>query len=282
LKIVDSQVHIWAADRPDRTWPPPAHGLKPAPHRDHPITAEELLGRMQEAGVDRTILVPPSWEGDRNDVVSAAVKRYPDKFRYVARYDVLAPSAKDWVASWRTQHGMLGLQLTFQTPLFQEPLLAGDFDWLWPAAEQAGLPLTIYSPNALAPLFDKVAKQHPGLSIIINHFGLTGARRDEDAFADFDQLLALRENPNVSVKASCLPFYTTEAYPFPLLHKYIRRAYEAFGPQRMFWGTDLSRLPCPYRQGVTLFTEELPWLSDTDKEWIMGRGICEKLGWPYS
>jgi hypothetical protein len=31
---------------------------------------------------------------------------------------------------------------------------------------------------------------------------------------------------------------------------------------------------------VTLFTEELAWLSAQDKEWIMGRGLSEWLGWP--
>jgi L-fuconolactonase len=39
-------------------------------------------------------------------------------------------------------------------------------------------------------------------------------------------------------------------------------------------------LPCPRRQAVTLFTEELPWPPDADLEWIMGRAICEWLGWP--
>ena len=43
--------------------------------------------------------------------------------------------------------------------------------------------------------------------------------------------------------------------------------------------TDLSRLPCTYRQAVTMFTEELPWLSEDDKAWIMGRGLCAWLGW---
>jgi hypothetical protein len=55
---------------------------------------------------------------------------------------------------------------------------------------------------------------------------------------------------------------------------------DAFGPQRCFWGTDLSHLPCPYKQVVTLFTEELHFLSDADKEWIMGRAIAEWLNWP--
>jgi len=29
-----------------------------------------------------------------------------------------------------------------------------------------------------------------------------------------------------------------------------------------------------------LFTEELKFLSDTDKEWILGRGVAEWLNWP--
>ena len=47
----------------------------------------------------------------------------------------------------------------------------------------------------------------------------------------------------------------------------------------MFWGTDWTRLPCSWREAVTLFTEELEWLSDDDKAWIMGRGLCQWIGW---
>jgi len=28
-----------------------------------------------------------------------------------------------------------------------------------------------------------------------------------------------------------------------------------------------------------MFTEEMPWLSDRDKELIMGRAVCDWLGW---
>ena len=54
---------------------------------------------------------------------------------------------------------------------------------------------------------------------------------------------------------------------------------DAFGPQRCFWGTDITRMPCSYRQCVTRFTEELPWLQGCDKELMMGDAICDWLGW---
>jgi hypothetical protein len=28
-----------------------------------------------------------------------------------------------------------------------------------------------------------------------------------------------------------------------------------------------------------MFTEEIPWLTASDKDWIMGRAVCEWLGW---
>jgi L-fuconolactonase len=82
--------------------------------------------------------------------------------------------------------------------------------------------------------------------------------------------------------SSALPCYVTEAYPFPRLHPHIRRVVETFGPERVFWGTDLTRLPCPYRQAVTSFAEELDFLSDADRDWVMGRGIAEWLNWPLA
>ncbi|MBV7482763.1 amidohydrolase [Bordetella sp. BOR01] len=278
MLIIDSQVHIWEQETEARPWPQ-AHGQRPRAHREVPITAESLLLDMKAAGVDQAILVPPSWEGDRNDLVTEAARRYPDRFRYAARLDLAAPSARNWIENWRQKDGALALQLTFQTPLFQRALLEGALDWLWPLAERAGLPLTIYIPNRLMPLMAAIAQRHPDLRIIMNHFGLAGTGRDAAAFEDFGQLLALAPLPNIAVKASCIPFYTTEPYPFPGVHDYIRQAFEVFGPRRLFWGTDLSRLPCSYREGVTLFTEELPWLKGGDLEWVMGRGIAEWLDW---
>jgi hypothetical protein len=95
--------------------------------------------------------------------------------------------------------------------------------------------------------------------------GLRSGTKGAEAFAGLPTLCELARRPNVAVKSSALPCYSVEAYPFRDVHPHIRRVYDAFGPRRMFWGTDWTRLPCPWRQAVTLFTEELPWLSG-DKE----------------
>jgi hypothetical protein len=59
----------------------------------------------------------------------------------------------------------------------------------------------------------------------------------------------------------------------------LRQIIDAFGPDRSFWGTDITRMPCSYRQCVTMFTEELPWLKGRDLERVMGGAIVDWLGW---
>ena len=59
MLVIDSQVHIWAPESPDR---PYVTVDASKPHRPEPLGHEELLREMAAAGVDRAILVPPSWE----------------------------------------------------------------------------------------------------------------------------------------------------------------------------------------------------------------------------
>ena len=158
-------------------------------------------------------------------------------------------------------------------------LVNGHVDWLWEEAERAGLPIIVLVPHAMVSRIDSVAERHPGLRLSLRHLGLKSHEYDEVAFRDLDQLLAIAKRPNVSVNATALPAYTKDSYPYRRLHPYLRRVYDAFGPKRIFWGSDIARMPCTYRQVVTMFTEEIPWLSTEDKEWIMGRGLCEWLGW---
>jgi predicted TIM-barrel fold metal-dependent hydrolase len=229
--------------------------------------------------VDRAVLVPPSWEGDRNDLALDAARLHPERFAVMGRLAIEKPESRPLVEGWKRQPGMLGMRFTFHTELQKPWLTDGTADWLWPAAEQAGIPVMIFPPGSL-PVVDRIAERHPGLRLVIDHLAIGTAKKDAEAFVHLPELCTLARRPNVAVKASALPCYTSEPYPFRALHTHIRRVYDAFGPRRVFWGTDWTRLPVPWRQAVTLFTEELPWLSAEDKEWIMGRAISAWIGWP--
>jgi len=127
-----------------------------------------------------------------------------------------------------------------------------------------------------------IAERNPETRIIIDHMGrppaATGIKGSE-AWTNLTDLLRLGKHPNVAVKATGAPSYSAEPYPFTDIHGHLHQIFEAFGPERMFWGTDITRMPCSWNQCVTLFTEELPWLTGQNKEQVMGRAICKWLGW---
>jgi len=272
--IVDAQVHIWRASTPERPWVKGAQA-----QRSVPLETDELLREMASAQVDRVVIVPPSWEGARNDLALAAAAEHPDRFAIMGRINPDARISRGAMATWRKQPGMLGLRFSFNRPERIPTLVEGRVDWLWAEAEQNGVPVYLLVPQALAQFVGRIADRHPGLMIVMDHLGLINGEYDEVAFRAFDEFLALARRPNIAAKVSALPCYTKADYPYHNLHPYIRRVYDAFGPKRMFWGSDLSRLPRSYRQAVTMFTEEMPWLSSADLEYIMGRGVCEWLQW---
>jgi hypothetical protein len=47
----------------------------------------------------------------------------------------------------------------------------------------------------------------------------------------------------------------------------------------LFWGTDITKMPCSWRLCVTMFTEELPWLKGRDLELVMGEALGAWWGW---
>src|SRR5262249_9926555 len=88
-----------------------------------------------------------------------------------------------------------------------------------------------------------------------------------------------RQYPNVAVKATGQAGYAKDAHPFRSFQWHLPRCFGAFGPERMFWGTDITGMPCSWRQCVTVFTEELPWLKSHDLELVMGEAVCNWVGW---
>ncbi len=272
MTIIDAQIHVWSADTPARPWPAgrALHAHAPS------LSAEEVLRVMDAHGVARTVLVPPSWIGDDNTDSLDAARRHPDRFWIMGRFDPRTVDARERLAGWLDQPGMRGIRLTFHLPLWQAWLTDGSLDWFWTATETGGIPLMIHVPGvtrAVAP----IAARHPRLRLIVDHLARRTGPKDDAAFADLDDLLALAPYPNVAVKASALPCYCSEPYPFRPLHRHLRRVYDAFGAHRMLWGTDYSRLPPPYGDAIRLFTEALDFLTAEDREWIMGRATAEWL-----
>ena len=273
--IVDAQAHLWKAESSDWKWVP---GRKP--QLAEPFTIEKLVALMDEGGVDRAVIVPPSWPGDRNDYGIEAAQRYPKRFGVMGRLPIQNPESAKLLPGWMQQPGMLGIRLTFMRD--QAALLtSGSADWFWPLAEKSGIPVMFFAPDNI-PRFAAVAERHPGLTLIIDHMSLMLETAQERRIpAAIDDVVALAKYPNVSVKLSSAPNFSLEPYPWRDMTGHIKRCFDAYGPRRCYWGTDLTNTlaKATYRQRIEHFTRELPFLSEADKDWVMGKAILTTLKW---
>jgi L-fuconolactonase len=274
--VVDAQVHVWLPEGPGRPWPPGGAERARSMHRHEPISGETLLAEMKEAGVDRAVLVPPFFEGYRNDYAVACATEAPEAFRVMARVD-LRTGDPGPVRELLRDPIVAGVRLVFL------PADAGRVDdpaaeWFWSFAEKEDVPVMLLASGQLDAL-GELARARPGLRLAVDHLGLTGQHTDAAIAPEIAQLVALAGLDNVSVKTTAAPCYSTEPYPYPALHPFLRQLYDAFGPERLFWGSDLSRLRGSYRDLVRLFREELDFLSPDDVEAVMGRSVLTWLDW---
>lgn len=267
MQIIDAQIHLW--DAPVAVMPP---------HRPEPFGIDEAVAEMDRAGVHGAVIHPPGWDPGSEALALEAVRRHPQRFAILGRIDPHAVDRLDQLAHWRERPGMCGLRYTFLRAEDQHWLDDGTLDWLWPAAERHGIPIALMADGLLAQ-FERIAERHPGLRLIVDHFGVRRGNLDEAAFASLPEVLALARLPNVAVKVTGGPQYVSDGYPFASLQSRYRAIHDAFGPRRMFWGTDITRMPCSWTECVTAFTEHQPWLSSADLEWVMGRGIAAWIGW---
>lgn len=265
--IVDAQVHLWRDGRSTRI------------HRQVPtFWAEDLIAEMDSAGVDAVILCPPSFFPEGNVLYHDVVARYPERFATWGFFPIDTPDRTERIKTWRQPPQMIGFRYSFISPEERVNWTNGSMDWLWPAAEEAGLTLGFYGLGVL-DIIEQKAIRHPTLKIVIDHMAADAFDVGPRAFADFPRLLELAKYPKIGVKVSGAPAQSLEEYPYRDTHDLIRRCIETFGADRCMWGTDLTRLPCSYREGVTMFTEEMPWLKGDDLKLVMGETAMRWLDW---
>ena len=144
MLIVDSQVHIWTSGMPTNR----AH------RQISSFTKDDLLKEMDEAGVNAAVIHPPGWDPNANEVAVDAARQHPDRLSILGNFPLDRPESRTLLDGWKQRPGMLGLRFTFQQPHQQTWLRDGSLDWLWSAAERAG----VRSPPSGA----EAARRSPG------------------------------------------------------------------------------------------------------------------------
>jgi L-fuconolactonase len=139
------------------------------------------------------------------------------------------------------------------------------------------------SGNVLAA--EVVARANPDLQLIVDHLGLAQPHGTQalaaDPFAGLDELLSLAKYPNIAPKLSGAPTLSAEAYPYEDLWPHLHRVLEAFGPERVMWGSDFSRTRQRHSYAEALdFLRDSEELTTSERDLLLGATARRLLGWP--
>jgi L-fuconolactonase len=283
VEIIDAQIHD----------PRPAKPLDAAyPEEVHlDMSCELAREAMDSVGVDIALI------SSRPAVCDHFIERYPDRFAGSPYWDSSTQDVEDTVAAYRQRPGMLATRVLIMDHPSEEPsadFTSGRLEPLFTTAEQHQLPLfamTMGISDLLAP----VARKHPELTLIVDHLGISSPpwMRNPDPWTELPSVLALAHYPNVAVKVSGAVALSRTPYPHSDLWPHLHQLLDAFGPERLMWGSDFTRLRCipgtnqrgPRENWVGLYSDCVNFLrdsteiSETDKQMIFAGTIRRLLRW---
>jgi L-fuconolactonase len=226
--VIDAHVHLWRLGQCGCTWPTP--DLEPI-HRD--FTLDELSEIAGAAGVDRVILVQ-SQEAEADTAWLLSLARDSLIAGVVGWTDFTHGDAATTIGGLASNPRLRGLRPMIQDRednWYDAPQLDPAF------AAMTALQLVLDAlvrPRHLQSLL-RLAQRHPDLGIIVDH-GAKPVPGDLDAWSEQMEMLA--RLPNVSCKLSGLLTELPRGAPAADVQPIFDRLWNAFGAERLVWGSD--------------------------------------------
>jgi L-fuconolactonase len=275
MPIIDSQVHAYASNTPERPW-------DSVPNWPTHATGEEMVAAMDAVGVDGAIFIS-AFTMYRYDA-SYAVEVYnahPGRFALVKPVDPSDPAVAEVITDWKNTPGTVGIRIVLTHERGGDPDAPG-INLILREAVRHDLPVNILcwgNLDAGMQLIDR----HPDTRFIIDHLGLLQPKTPPappEPFAELPKVLELASRPNAVIKVSGACTLSHAGFPYPDIWGPLARVFDAWGIGRCLWGTDWTRAAAvlTYEQGVASFrlTERL---TESERATLMGGACASAYGW---
>lgn len=220
--LVDAHVHVWPNDAAR------AAGV------DLDGSIDSVHATLETAGIEGVVLIQPGLLGLDHDDLARAVDEVGIRAVAVAQVE---PGDDR-----RSLELLVSLAEDDRFAGFRLPVARGGVDWLsraWPgyaelAAARGSVVCILAEPDQLESV-RAAAESAPSVAVVVDHLGRPDRAADPwDAVA---RLGALAATPNVYVKVSALPVIGG-GWPSAYLGEAIGATVDAFGPERVLWGSD--------------------------------------------
>ena len=275
MSIIDSQVHVYAANTPDRPW----HTVPNWP--DH-VTGDEMVQAMDAVGVDGAIFIS-AFSMYRYDASYAieVQNAYPGRFGLVKPVDPLDPAVAEAIAEWKNTPGTVGIRIMMPKEAGLKPDDPG-IKLILHEAMRHDFPVNILCWGNL-DAGKAVIDGHPDNRFIIDHLGIVQPRTPPappEPWADLPKVRDLASRPNVVIKVSGACTLSHAGYPYPDNWDPLARVFDTWGLDRCLWGTDWTRAfaVVNYKQAVEPF-QLTDLLTESERATLMGGACARAYGW---
>ena len=274
--IVDTHIHVTSRDH--ATYPIERGDWIPRRLERLLLTGEDLIALMDEAGVDRTVLVQATnTHGYDNAYAADMAQKYPARFSTVCCVNVSLPDAVERLTYWVGERRMGGVRLFNAMTDDDSWLDEAPCDHLIGKARDLGVPVTLVSRHPDLARVRRVLERAPDQPFALDHLGFM-PNLESPPFTPSDEFLALADFPHLSLKFSAVNQWAVDQADTPQ-RDYFQRIVDRFGPRRLMWGSNypVTRFR-PYPELAALGKEPFDFLSEEERGWVMG-GNALRL-WP--
>ena len=274
--VIDSQVHCYERNRPERPWANPS---------DWPeeVTGDDAVAFMDSVGVDGALFVSAFslYRFDASYAVEVQAQ-HPGRFGIIKPFDTRDPAVAEALADWAAQPGVVGARIMMVAPGTAN---SEGVDRMCAAAARHRLPINVLCWGNVAE-FAEVAARHPDTQLVIDHMGIqqpTEPPAAREPFADLDNVLRLARFDHVAIKVSGACTLSHEPFPFsehlgpPGAHLRCVRHGAVHVGNRLDACRQRGR---PRRVRGGLFVTDR--LSDSDRAALMGGSLSKIYNWAPS
>lgn len=278
MKLFDSHAHLVSADF-DRYPVSPLSGELDR-KLDNPVTAEVLLGLMDEQGVERACAVQRAHVyGYNNAYVIDSAKRHADRLVAVCVIDAAAADSAATVARWADE-GAVGMRLSEKTKGQGTSWLDSDnAQRAWEAVERLGLSMCVHMyrwnrQEVLRSLL-VLAQRFPKVPLVLDHLSNPIEESGAPDYGVDADLLALKPLANVYLKYSHINLARMAkngVNSADVLH----RVLQDFPAERVMWGSDVAQSAGTYDEMVGVARAATAKLSPEQVQAVL-RGTAEAV-----
>jgi L-fuconolactonase len=272
--VIDTHQHFWDISRFEYPW---MTGPKLAPLRRNYLPAD-LEPLLAPAGVDGTVFVQAQHNVEESRWVLSLAERHDFLVGVVGWVDLASEACEDQLAELRGHPRFVGVRHITHDEPDDEWVVRNDVLRGLGVLERHGVPFDLlFRPHHLRHV-PTLARKLPDLPMVIDHLAkplikegrMDGWREDFEAAARF---------PNVCCKLSGMVTEADwEAWAPGDFEPYVRVALEAFGPERLMFGSDwpVSTLCASYEHVVSALRHALGPISADERSQIFG-GTAERF-----